>query len=266
MTAPQTGFVGLDLSDPLVAWLVYRGEMVSSTQVHERALSFWLTRHMRRAVFAQTRSASFAEELALEQLRSECYSSAVPRLSGFYMFEDEGAARSALTRWGDPDRAETIVEVGLRPGARTSRHDAEWIALDAPPDAGAWMRRYLSGEPSGPAPSWELIVDGRALIYGTPVREAAYETVRSTWPDSLPLLEVARLGVELDSDLGLITAMLTRDQTGTRVEYVMDMRDAHDPGFLRRLSTYEGPVNHADLADQSGRVPDLRERSFTLLG
>jgi hypothetical protein len=265
MTAVRTGFVALDVDDPLVAWLVYRGEIVSSHSFHEGALSFWLTRYLKQTSSANVRSKLFKAELALEQLRSVSFPQAVSRLTGFYLFEQEDAARAAMAR-DDPARADTIVEVELRSGAKTSRHDAEWITRQlGEPGTDDWMHAYLSGVPVGPAPIWEFLVDGRALIYGTRVREAAYDTVVATWSDSLPLLEMARLGVELGSDLGLITAMLVRREMRTRTEYVIDMRDADDEGFLARLRKFDGPVNGADLAHGPGRVPDLRNRGFVLL-
>lgn len=265
MTAARTGFVALDVTDPLVAWLVYRAEMVSSPNVHERALSFWLTHYLQRQASAGVPSRSFAEELALERLRADHYAAAVSRLTGFYLFEDERTARVGSARWGDPGRVDTIVEVELRPGARTSRHDAEWITQRlGEPGTADWMHSYLRGEP-GPVPLWELVVDGRALIFGTRVREVAYDTVSATWPDSLALLELARLGVELGSDLGLITAMVMHDRMRTWVDYTMNMSDAEDPGFLARLREFDGPVNSADLGGLPGRVPDLRNRRFALL-
>jgi hypothetical protein len=262
----KTGFVALDLTDPLVAWLVYRGELVSSPNVHERAVSFWLTRYLKREASAGVRSRMFKDELALERLRLDRYAEAVSRLGGFYVFEDEQTARAAMARWDDGARFDTIVEVELRPGTHASRHDAQWITQRLGERSTTdWMHSYFAGQPAGSAPLYELIVDGRALIFGTRVREAAYDTVSATWPDSLPLLELARIGVELGSDLGLITAMVTHDGKRTSVNYVMNIRDAQDPGFSARLAAFDGPVNRADLAREPGRVPDLRNRSFALL-
>jgi hypothetical protein len=68
--------------------------------------------------------------------------------------------------------------------------------------------RYLAGDAFDAEPLWELVVDGRANIYGTELRETAYEIVKATWPRSLALLELARLGPELGSDIGIITAMV----------------------------------------------------------
>jgi hypothetical protein len=263
----QTAFASLNVSNPLVAWLVYRGEMVSSPQAHERALSFWITRYLAAEASSRGRADFFRGELALEKFRMQHHADVVSRLVGFYVFEDEPSAHSATQRWRGPFRPDTLVEVALRPGTRTSRHDAEWISqrlgAHGPTD---WMDAYLRGQPSGPDPIWEFLVDGRAVILGTDLREAAYDVIRETWPASLALLELSRLGVELDSDLGLITAMLLGDGGDFRVHYVMNFADATNPAFLERLAKFEGPRNTADLEPESELVvPDLRDRSFTLL-
>jgi hypothetical protein len=100
-----------------------------------------------------------------------------------------------------------------------SRHDAEWISKRLDDASADWMRAYLRGEAAGPDPVWELVVDGRGLVLGTELRKAAYEVVKATWPRSLALLELARLGVELDSDLGLIVPMAVRDERTLAVQY-----------------------------------------------
>jgi hypothetical protein len=126
------------------------------------------------------------------------------------------------------------------------------------------MSNYLAGTPLGPEPLWELVVDGRAYIYGTELRKAAYEVVKDVWPESLALLELARLGVELGSDLGLTSAMVVSDQERRRVAYVMNFEDATNPQFLKRLKAFQGDVNRADLAQANLVTPDLSSRSFTL--
>jgi len=72
-----------------------------------------------------------------------------------------------------------------------------------------WMRRYLSGERTDD-PVLEQVVHGRALVLGAELRKEAYKIVAATWPTSLAAPELARVGVELGSDLGLIAAMPVR--------------------------------------------------------
>jgi hypothetical protein len=125
------------------------------------------------------------------------------------------------------------------------------------------MDAYLGGDASRPRPMWELLVDGRA--FGTELREQAYEVVKATWPRSLGALELARPGVELGSDLGLITALAVGDAKRVRVDYYLNFVDAEDPDFLTRLGEFDGPRRYSDLGPDFNLVPpDLRHRCFTI--
>jgi hypothetical protein len=127
--------------------------------------------------------------------------------------------------------------------------------------------RYLAGDAFDAEPLWELVVDGRANIYGTELRETAYEIVKATWPRSLALLELARLGPELGSDIGIITAMVIGKPGERQVVYLINVVDAENPEFIKRVHTYEGQVNSADLrADSELVTPDLTSRTFSVEG
>ncbi len=78
-----------DMTDPRVAWLVYRGEMVSSPEVDERALSSRLTRYLQAATSAAGLSTIFRQELTHERIRPQQQPAAVSRLGGYCLFEDE---------------------------------------------------------------------------------------------------------------------------------------------------------------------------------
>jgi hypothetical protein len=254
----QSGYVYVNVNDPLVAWLVYRGEIVSAHTVHESALSFWATGRLKD-------KQRWEKELTLERVREADYADVVSRLTGFYVFPDLASARAAALAWQiNYFRPGLMIEVGIKPDSRVSRYDSEWITrnFDSSGDAD-WMHAYLRGEPTD-SPVWELVIDGRALIYGTELRKTAYEKVKETWPRSMCLLELARLGAYLDSDLGLITAMLFSGETGLRVRYIMNFADADNPGFLERIASFDGPKNTADLYPFELIVPDLREREFML--
>lgn len=124
-------------------------------------------------------------------------------------------------------------------------------------DDRSWIDKYLSGQPSE-QPTWELLVEGRGLILGTEVRQRAYETVRNEWPDSLALLELSRVAVELGSDLGFIAPIVTVADGWAELKMYLDFRDATNPAFLYRLGRYDGPKNTADLNGKSDLVlPDL---------
>ena len=261
-TEVRTGFACLDVDDPLVAWLVYRGEMVSASAADEHALSFWTTRYLER-LNDQELAQRIRAEVALEQLRNQSYPDAVSRLRGFYVFADAAAATNAAQAWpGFP--SEQVEEVGLRYDARSSRHDAEWITHNLDSQSRDWMHRYLAGDVFGTDPIWELIVDGRALVFGTSLRMRAYETVKATWPRSLALLEIARLAAEVNSDFGHVIATIVDAGGGARrVRYAINFEDATDPAFFDRLDAHDGPRNTNDLAQDELVLPDLTDREFT---
>jgi hypothetical protein len=257
-------FAFFDVSNPLVAWLVYRAEIVSALEAHETALSFWTTRYLASIRAGGRKADRYRTEVALDGVRLRGYPGAVSRLGGFYVFSDEESALRASRAWGGGFRRENLAELGLRPDARTSRYDSEWIThkLDPEGDLG-WADAYFAGHQLGDEPIWEIVVDGRALILGTDLRETAYETVKAAWPASLSLLELARVAVELDSDLGLITPLQMDDRGRPRVRYAMNFKDAKDEAFLRRFGSFTGPKNMRDLRPDSDLVvPDLTRAQF----
>ncbi len=266
MAEVTTAIACLNIDDPLVAWLVYRGEMVSARQIEEQAMSSWTAGYL-KALGPDSLRERYAAELALDRLRREKFPNVVSRLEGFYLFADHDSAKMASEFWPAGFPSARLAEVGLDPDARWSRHDAHWITrhLGASGRDLSWMDAYLGGDPSGPQPMWELVVDGRAFVFGTELREQAYEVVKATWPRSLGALELARLGVELGSDLGLITALAVGDSKLVRVDYYLNFVDAEDPDFLRRLGEFDGTRRYADLGLNSELVvPDLRHRGFTI--
>ena len=259
----REAFVYVDVDDPLVAWLVYRAEMFSTTALPKGALSLWATRYM---IGRGAGAGGFRDEEHLELVRAKAFPDVVSRLTGFYVFPTQEAADRAVI-WGGAFKREYLAKVALMPDSRVSKHDAEWIRRGpGRRPAEEWMPGYLRAEPKGDSPHWELVVDGRALVLGTDLRERAYETVRATWPRSLPALELARVAVELGSDLGLITALAVEDPAGVRITYVMNFKDATSPAFLERLAAFDGPKNHADFGPGWGLVvPDLRDREVLLV-
>lgn len=264
MTEPREAFVHFKIQNPLVAWLVYRGEMASGGVADESTLSFWLMDSLRN-VSAGRRGAVYQAELGLEARRAESFQGAVPRLQAFYAFDDSESAQRAIDHWGFL-APESVTPIEISANSRISRHDAEWITHHLGKDhSSAWVDAYLAGEARSDEPVWELLIDGRAIVYGTELREAAYQTVREEWPASLPLLELSRIGVELGSDLGLIAPMLHGGPNDLRVDFRMSFADAKDPDFLARLGSFEGPKNTNDLTPDSDLIrPDLQDRGFSL--
>lgn len=257
-------FAFFDVSNPLVAWLVYRAEIVSARDAHEAALSFWTTRYLASVRAGNPRAERYRTEIVLDEVRHRRYPDAVSRLGGFYVFPDEDSARRASCAWGGVFRCENLAELALRPDARISRYDSEWVTHKlGPEDDLAWADDYFAGNQFGAEPIWEIVVEGRALILGTDLRENAYETVKSAWPASLPLLELARIAVELNSDLGLITPSLIEDRGRRRVSYVMNFKDAKAEAFLENFGSFTGPKNTQDLQPESDLVmPNLSHAQF----
>jgi hypothetical protein len=261
----RTALASLNIANPLVAWLVYRAELVSSAEAHEHALGFWLMRGLSAESSTGRRSAAFQDEIVLDALRQAHQPDAISRVRGFYLFDDEASAERAIKDWGGSFHRDTLAEVGILEGSRWSRHDAQWITSGLGCGDRSWMLPYLCGEPSGENPVWELLVHGRAVVFGTGPREAAYEVVKRTWPQSLALLELSRVAVELGSDLGLIVPMVFGPAGDHRVDFVMNFIDAENPEFLERFAHYHGPKNTKDLGPGSDLVlPDLRPYSFKL--
>ncbi len=262
----ESVFAFLDIANPLVAWHVYRGAVVSSATVHESALSLWMTRYLEAVHAGKPRQERLCKEFELEQIRRREHAQAVSRLHGFFAFPDEETALRAGAAWtGRHFKADFLAELGLDRNSKASFYDAEWISNGLDSADPSWAHDYFEGKAFGEDPTWEILIDGKAIVFGTALREAAYETVKRVWPDSLPLLELARVGVELNSDIGLITPMLRDDKDGTEVVYCINMQDAKNETFLNRLAEFDGPKNTADLNYESDLIPpDLRRGFFRL--
>ena len=260
-------FAFLNVDNPWIAWLVYRGEMVSAQASKTHAVSVWHAYYLIDAARSGLRSAYYRREMALESVRSSSFPEKVSRLSGLYFFEDEDSARDAGRRWDGNFREEHLAEVELGSDPLVSRYDSEWITYGMGSTDSSWMSSYLSGAQMGKCPLWELLVEGRGLVLGTGVRQRAYETVKRTWPRSLGLLELSRVAVELNSDLGLICTFLTVGVDRVRLTLQLNFVDAQNPDFLDRFSKYDGPKNIADLNASADLVlPDLSDHfaEFTL--
>ncbi|OGP51929.1 MAG: hypothetical protein A2Y79_05765 [Deltaproteobacteria bacterium RBG_13_43_22] len=254
----MTAFAFLNVDNPWIAWLVYRGEMVSPKAANARGLSIWHAYYLIDAAHARQRTAYYQMEMAIEDVRRDLFPAKVSRLSGLYFFEDAESAKRAGQRWDGNFREEHLAEIEIVGTPQISLYDSEWITHRMGSSDRSWVSSYLSGSQMGESPLWELLVEGRGFVLGTLVRERAYETVKRTWPGSLGLLELSRVAVELDSDLGLICPFLTIESDKVRLTLQLSFADAKDPAFLERFSKYKGPKNTRDLnASASLVVPDL---------
>jgi hypothetical protein len=87
-------------------------------------------------------------------------------------------------------------------------------------------------------PIWEVLLDGAITIWGTELRQRAYEVTRQRSPFAVALLELSRLAASLGSDLGHISALATTQKEKPLLSFFIDMRDAENADFTDRLSAY----------------------------
>ena len=189
--------------------------------------------------------------------------------------DKEDAIRASNIWDGEHFTLENLAEISLIEARGRVRLDSNWITYAHgffPPSD--WMPRYWDGEPfPNKEPIWEAVVEGKAIVLGTELRQRAYDVVKSYWPDSLALLEIARLGAWCGSDIGNISAFLLEDATSYNLNYLLDMRDVENEEFLSntlpKLLESGHPVNQADIRphferDSFGRVPDMRQFRFSI--
>lgn len=248
-------FAFLNVDIPWIAWLVYRGEMVSPGACAERVLSIWHTRYLIKEAQSGQKIPNYKRELEIEDIRSRLFPLKVSRLFGLYFFQDLESARAAGQRWDGNFRDEHLAEIEIIGKPVISKYDSEWISKHMRSKDSSWISSYFAEIPMGAAPLWELLVEGRAKILGTRIRKLAYETVKRKWPNSLGLLELSRVAALLDSDLGLIWPLITIDGKRASLKLYLNFADATDEGFLERFSKFDGPKNTADLNASSEIVP-----------
>lgn len=263
---PFQGFAFLNVDHPVVAWGAYRGVLVS-TQVTSTPPDCPVSL-MFAGIIQHQNNARFQNELIIESVRAQRFPHQISRLSGMYFFTDLAEASRALS-WGGHFRRENIAELEVHSTGTVTRVDSNWITNARVDETGrldqadiSWIDRYWRGEAYGDFPIWETIVHGRAFVFGTELRERAYDVIAKAFPNALDMLEVARLAATVDSDLGQTTAWITQPAPDKfRLAYYLDMRDAENPEFLNRLGAYDGSKNFRDLAlgKETFGVPDFRQ-------
>ena len=268
----QSVFACIDIDHPVVAWAAYRGVLVSAQTGHEYP-NCPISVMMAGMLKSRNRT-RLMNELEIEKVRQLRHSECVSRLTGMYFFEEQSSMESA-SDWGGHFHPDYHAELGLFSDSTYSRHDANWITL-APLDTSGliksvdWIDNYWAGEPyPNRNPVWELVVNGRAAVYGTALRERAYSKLKENFPLCVAILEVGRIAACIDSDLGQTSAWLIQaSEKEYSLQYFLDMRDANNTDFLQRLKEYSGPKNYADISVGGDifSTPDFRrfEENFTI--
>ena len=198
------GYVFLDIQLPHVAWAAYRGVLVICPSTGG-FVSSWAVSMLRAGQLQNADCPIVKRELELEKIRKQRFPNRISRLQGFYCFPDLENAKRALSspRWnGDHFTLKNLAELSLEDVQGRDRLDSNWITyFDRFSSADEWMPRYWEGEPfPDEEPIWETLLQGKAIVLGTDLRERAYDVVKSKWPDSLAWLEIVRLGAEAGSD------------------------------------------------------------------
>lgn len=272
MARSTDAYVYLNIDFPIAAWAAVRSVLVSASAAAGNEPGFV---SVASAELMRHNQARLWNELLIDTVRRLRHPHRVSRLSGMFCFLSLEDARRAGELWGLHFHLDNLVEVGFEGVSKPERLDSNWITY-APraPDGSlsrdrlAWIDRYWSGEayPSG-RPIWETLVEGRLVIFGTEVRQQAVEVIRKAFPESLGLMEIARAAAWVGSDLGNTCAWLTRVGDDIELHWLMDMRDANNPDFIKRLDEEKAVVNqhlitpHL-LQGNFGQTPDLQPYEF----
>jgi hypothetical protein len=261
-------FVYLDVDNPTIAWLVYRGLLNSPdvTTANPGQISWFLVDLLKRGLESTLR-----REGALEGCRIKQFPQAISRLKCVYAYPTIEAAERGDYRRGK-FRKENLVAIAPASGIRVQKYDSQLITdFDSLPVDTA--RQYWSGERTRD-PHLEYLLSGRFSILGTAVRNRAYQTIKSAWPNALALLELSRLAVEFGSDLGTTAPWIKQEGERTFVRHIIRYDEDEGLEILRRTLEQtkvdpQFPVNWADLeplrrpaedcaADERFKVPDTR--------
>lgn len=264
------GFMYLDVENPLVAWNVYRGALLSSGLVQQQGCgSACVALSMMAAnIFMNQDRERYQFELELEEVRRTKFPDRMSRLSCLYVFDTPESALAAASdeAWsGGHILHENLTDIGVSAAPNHTRCDANWISWMREhwnADEGEWregIEPYWEGKPCPhyAEPIWEVLLEGAVTIWSKSLRERAYQVTKEYSPRAVCLLEQARLAATLGSDLGHCSALITFEQGRHLMSFYIDMRDAHNPIFTDKLAAYikQNPaiVNELDLSVGGGK-------------
>lgn len=266
------GFMYLDVDNPLIAWNVYRGVLVSQRLVQQSMTDAFVPALSMTAakMFMERNWPRLDFEHELEIIRARDFPYKVSRLRCLFVFDEPESALAAATNesWGGHINEEYLTDVGVSAAPNFTRVDANWISWMLQvrqSDEYDWkigIRPYWMGQvcPNFYQPIWEVLLDGAVTIWGTALRQRAYEVTKQRSPSALSLLELSRLAAALGSDLGHVSALVTAEEEKQLLSFHIDMRDADNIVYTDQLAAYikANPinVNFKDLAvgdDKFGR-------------
>lgn len=268
----------LDISDPLVAWEVYRGIIIAPDcyLIEEYpGISFWQVN-----LFKKINSVMSINEIKLECIRQKYYPNAISRFRGLYCFESEYVASETAKFWGNRNHFSSfcLSELSIPNGSPSSKLDSNWISfyLGKESTSQNWMHSYWSGEvcPLAESPRWELLVVARADVLNKELRKQAYENLKKKNKLSvLPLMELSRIAAYIGFDLGhCCPYVFELSNNRFKIADIFDRRDANNPLFLEALSKYfDDPKNKPFINwndynklkfSDTICVPDTTERNF----
>lgn len=257
----------LDISKPACAWSAYRGVLVPAPS-EEGFVSVWASNLIRKGS-----SYWLSMELMLEEVRRRDFPARVSRLSGMYCFADRDSVDVAIATWPMAHfKKDNLVDLYCERRDEAAPLDANWITNSRSHVDPNWGSAYWSGEPfPHEPPAWEIVVGTRAFLLGTELRNRAFDIVKARFPDTLVLLETARMAAWIGSDLGNIATFGRAEGEDVVFEFVIDMRDAAKPDFIRALVELRDsghPINYSEISPllkHGGFVlPDLRPENFRL--
>lgn len=270
----------LDVENPVIAWNVYRGVLVSQ-QLVQRSMTgnFVQAVSMNVAKMFMERNWSRLDfEYELELTRARDFPLKVSRLCCLFVFDEPESALAAATdeSWGGHINENYLTDVAASSLLNSTRVDANWISWMLKvrqSDEFDWrngIRPYWDGQvcPNYSNPIWEVLLNGAVTIWGVAIRQQAYEITKQRSTSALSLLEQSRLAAHLGSDLGHASALITVEQEKEILSFHIDMRDADNAVYLNRLEDYikASPfsVNFHDLAigGDKFRLPEFIAYSY----
>jgi hypothetical protein len=263
------GYLFLNVDLPMVAWAAGRGVLVPARSGKNEI--GWVS-VMLASLIRNNKVSRLANERIIEAIRSSKYPSIASRMTGLFYFGDLDTAERAAKEWQHSFKLPNLTEIEIIGNEITSRFDSNWYT-DAPRDSEGvfdplytkWIDSYLVGEPMPTKePLWEYVTERRIKILNTELRKRAIEFVHKQFPESIILFEIACAGERAGFDVGNTSAFIQNNGDQYSLNWMLDMRDAENPAFLKRLEEpgMIGDVNEfskRQLASGSfGRVPDLR--------